>query len=93
MGNITITNLIVVAVMLIGITVLGHRLSGKSANKTSFFTADGGLPWWAVSASLYATVLSAISFISIPATVLIFFSAKRELRITFSENDFCNAIA
>src|SRR5690606_5637463 len=69
MTSFSITNMIVVAAVLALVTLGGHLLSGRAKTSSSFFTADGGLPWWAVSASLYATVLSAVSFISIPATV------------------------
>ena len=56
--------------MMIGITYLGQIASRKHAGSSkTFFTADGGLPWWAVSASLYATAISAVSFVSIPASV------------------------
>ncbi len=61
--------MIVVALVMAGVTYGGHLLAGKAKTARAFFTADGGLPWWAVSASLYATVLSAVSFISIPAGV------------------------
>jgi len=59
----------VVALVLAGVTLGGHLLSVKAKTSRGFFTAEGGLPWWAVSASLYATVVSAVSFISIPAGV------------------------
>ena len=38
---------VIVAVML-GVTWLGHRLSGHIASRRGFFQADGTLPWWAV---------------------------------------------
>ncbi len=55
--------------MLALVTVAGHLLGRRATSAQSFFTAEGGLPWWAVSASLYATVLSAVSFISLPTSV------------------------
>lgn len=69
MGSFTVLNMIVVAVMLAGVTLGGHLLSGHAKSSRSFFTAEGGLPWWAVAASLYATVVSAVTFISLPAMV------------------------
>ena len=59
---------VVVAVML-GVTYLGHQLSGSITNRRGFFQADGSLPWWAVSASIIATVVSAVTFVSVPAAV------------------------
>lgn len=69
MGTLSLLNAIIVVSTLMLVTLLGHRLARSSTNATEFFTAGGGLPWWAVAASLYATVLSAVSFVSIPATV------------------------
>lgn len=65
----SIINIVTIFLVLGLITLLGHLLSKGPTNSKTFFTAGGSLPWWAVSASLYATVLSAISFISIPAVV------------------------
>ncbi|MEC7413340.1 MAG: hypothetical protein VYB97_04310 [Pseudomonadota bacterium] len=59
---------VVVAVML-GVTYLGHQLSGSITNRRGFFQADGSLPWWAVSASIIATVVSSVTFVSVPAAV------------------------
>ncbi len=69
MGSLSTLNLTVIIVVLIAITVIGQRFAGRATSSQSFFTADGGLPWWAVSASLYATAISSISFISIPGSV------------------------
>ncbi len=54
---------------MLGVTWLGHRLSGAIASRQSFFQADGTLPWWAVSASILATLVSAVTFVSVPAAV------------------------
>lgn len=54
---------------MLGVTWLGHRLSGTIKNRQDFFQAKGSLPWWAVSASIIATVVSAVTFISVPAAV------------------------
>ena len=70
MGSLTITNLVIISGAMAIITYLGHVASRKHADSSrTFFTADGGLPWWAVSASLYATAISAVSFVSLPASV------------------------
>ena len=41
----------------------GHR------QRRAFFQGDGALPWWAVSASILATLVSAVTFVSVPAAV------------------------
>lgn len=69
MGSFSPLNMVVVAVMMALVTYIGHRLSNHATTSRSFFTADGGLPWWAVAASLYATVVSAVTFVSLPAMI------------------------
>lgn len=69
MNSLAVLNTAVIALLLAGVTLGGHLLSVKAKTSRGFFTAEGGLPWWAVSASLYATVVSAASFVSIPAAV------------------------
>ena len=62
-------DLVVVAVVLAGVTVLGQRLSGSIVDRRGFFQAGGSLPWWAVSASIIATLVSSVTFVSVPAAV------------------------
>jgi len=66
MNNIDI---IVMIIMAIAVTWLGHILSGSIKNRASFFQADGSLPWWAVSSSIIATVVSSVTFVSVPAAI------------------------
>ena len=47
----------------------GHRLSGGIKDRDGFFQAGGSLPWWAVSASIVATLVSSVTFVSVPAAV------------------------
>ena len=62
-------DLLVVLAVMVAVTYLGHRLSGSITSRRGFFQADGSLPWWAVSASIIATVVSAVTFVSVPAAV------------------------
>ena len=62
-------DLLIMGVVMLAVTYLGHRLSGSITNRRGFFQADGSLPWWAVSASIIATVVSAVTFVSVPAAV------------------------
>ena len=55
--------------MLALVTWGGHALSGRIQNRNDFFQADGTLPWWAVSASIIATLVSAVTFVSVPGAV------------------------
>lgn len=67
----------VILLVLIGVTWLGHRLSVGVASRSAFFQADGTLPWWAVSASILATLVSAVTFVAVPANV---FAAGGDLK-------------
>ena len=59
----------VIALVMLGVTWAGHRLSGTITDRQGFFQAGGSMPWWAVSASIIATVVSAVTFVSVPAAV------------------------
>jgi len=62
-------DLFVICVVMLAVTWLGARMSGAIISRRSFFEADGTLPWWAVSASILATLVSAVTFVSVPAAV------------------------
>lgn len=69
-NGISIVDIIAIIVMLAAVTILAHKLSSNgSSDKRSFFTANGSMPWWAVSSSLYVTVISSATFIALPASV------------------------
>lgn len=67
---------VIVAVMLL-VTWLGHILSRGVGTRSALFQADGSLPWWAVSASIIATLVSAVTFVAVPANV---FAAGGDLK-------------
>ena len=48
-------------------TWIGHRLKGKQETTHDFFLAGRQIPWYAVSASIIATTISAVTFIGVPA--------------------------
>jgi solute:Na+ symporter, SSS family len=50
-------------------TWLGHRLAGKQATIRDFFLGGRKLPWYAVTGSIIATEISALTFISVPFVV------------------------
>ncbi len=50
-------------------TWIGHRLSGRQASIKDFFLAGRSLPWPAVSGSIVATEISAVTFIGVPGAV------------------------
>lgn len=46
---------------------IGWRCSRKEKNTENFFLGGRNIPWWAAGLSLFSTVLSAITFLAIPA--------------------------
>jgi SSS family solute:Na+ symporter len=51
------------------VTVLGHRMAGRQASIRDFFLGGRKLPWYAVSASIVATEISAVTLVGLPAVV------------------------
>ena len=60
-------------IVVVGVFVLTHWIgtlsAGKPATIREFFLGGRKLPWYAVSASIIATEISAVTLISLPATV------------------------
>lgn len=58
-------------VVLIGylalVSVLGVLLAGKQRDLKDFFRGGNRLPWYAVSGSIIATIISAVTFVAVPA--------------------------
>ncbi len=50
-------------------TILGARLAGKAATIRDFFLGGRKLPWFAVSGSIIATEISAVTFVGVPSVV------------------------
>lgn len=51
------------------ITWVGHRMSPPQKSARDFFLGGRSLPWYAVAASIIATELSAVTFVSLPSVV------------------------
>ena len=60
-------NWIVIIVYLISMIGLGVFFMLRTKSSDSYFKGGGKIPWWAVSVSIFATMLSAITFMAIPA--------------------------
>jgi Na+/proline symporter len=59
----------VVIAFVLGTTLLGHALKGKARGVDGFFLGDGNLPWWAVSVSIIASQISAVTVIALPGAI------------------------
>ena len=74
-------NIAVFAVYLAGMVAMGLFFSRRNKSSDDYFRGGGKLPWWAVSLSLYATMFSSITFLSVPAKV--FHSDMRYFSLSF----------
>ncbi len=63
MGFTTIDFIILVA-YLAAVLFAGLHFSKKDMEGKEFFKGDGTIPWWVTSVSIFATLLSPISFLS-----------------------------
>ena len=62
----TVIDLIILIVYLLAVLVAGILFSKKEMKGKEFFKGDGTIPWWVTSVSIFATLLSPISFLSLP---------------------------
>ncbi|MFO7937317.1 MAG: sodium/solute symporter [Kiritimatiellia bacterium] len=63
-GFINYTTLTVYLLAMVGI---GVYFSRKNKNTDDFFRGGQHIPWWAAACSIYATMLSSITFVALPA--------------------------
>ena len=60
-------NWTVLVLYLIGMLGMGIYFMRKENSADDFFKGGGRIPWWAAGISIYATMLSAITYMTIPA--------------------------
>lgn len=69
MNQLTIWDYLIIVAYLIGVVVVGMLFSRRQKSLREYFLASGDVPWWVVSISLYATLLSPISCLGIPGWI------------------------
>lgn len=60
-------NWTVLVVYLIAMLLLGYYFMKRESGADDFFKGGNRIPWWAAGISIFATMLSAITYMSIPA--------------------------
>ena len=60
-------NWAVLAAYLAGMLLLGYYFMRRERGADDFFKGGGRIPWWAAGISIYATMLSAITYMAYPA--------------------------
>ena len=66
-GGFEALDWLVVGAVLVLVTWLGHRWTGKQSSVRDFYLGGRKLPWYAVSASIIATEISAVTFFVVPS--------------------------
>ena len=66
-SQFTTIDWIVLILYLVIVSVLGVALAGKQTDMEGFFRGGNRLPWYAVSASMIATIISAVTFVAVPS--------------------------
>ncbi len=65
MQGFTTIDLIILIVYLAAVLVAGLVFAKKEMKGKEYFKGDGTVPWWVTSVSIFATLLSPISFLSL----------------------------
>ncbi len=65
MNGFTTIDMIVIIAYLAIVLYIGIVFSEKNMTGKEYFKGDGSIPWWVTSVSIFATLLSPISFLSI----------------------------
>ena len=65
MQGFTIIDLVILVVYLAAVLVAGLHFAKKEMKGKEYFKGDGTVPWWVTSVSIFATLLSPISFLSL----------------------------
>lgn len=65
MKGFTWVDMVVLVVYLGAVLLAGLAFSKKEMKGKEFFKGDGTIPWWVTSVSIFATLLSPISFLSL----------------------------
>jgi SSS family transporter len=60
-------NYAALATYLLGMVIIGWVCAARNKNTQDYFKASGRIPWWAAGLSIYATMLSSLTFMAIPA--------------------------
>ena len=65
MQGFTGIDLAILIVYLLGVLFVGLFFAKKEMKGKEYFRGDGTIPWWVTSVSIFATLLSPISFLSL----------------------------
>ena len=64
-----LVNMLVLVVYLLAVVAVGLFFMFKNKNTDDYFRGGQSIPWWAAACSIYATMLSSLTYIALPAVV------------------------
>ena len=62
-------NMTVLVVYLLSMVMVGVYFVFKNSNTDDYFRGGQSIPWWAAACSIYATMLSSLTYVALPALV------------------------
>jgi SSS family solute:Na+ symporter len=62
-------NMTVLVVYLLSMVLVGLFFVFKNKNTNDYFRGGQSIPWWAAACSIYATMLSSLTYVALPAVV------------------------
>lgn len=62
-------NMTVLVVYLLCVLLIGLFFTFKNRNTEDYFLGGHAIPWWAAACSIYATMLSSLTYVALPAIV------------------------
>ena len=62
-------NMVVLTIYLTGVVLLGLYFMRKNNDTNDFFRGGQSIPWWGAACSIYATMLSSLTYMALPAIV------------------------
>lgn len=66
MNTLRLPDLVVIAIYFIAVAAIGLRFSRRQTTTEAYFVARRSIPHWAMGLSIFATIISSITFIAYP---------------------------
>lgn len=67
--NFGLVNMLVLVLYLLCVVLVGLFFVFKNRNTDDYFRGGQSIPWWAAACSIYATMLSSLTYVALPAIV------------------------
>ena len=68
MNSLRTLDLIVIAIYFVAVAAIGLRFARRQTSTETYFVARRAIPAWAMGLSMFATIISSITFIAYPGS-------------------------